>query len=119
MWNEDNRIINVTWEYQESLPAQGQHDKSLKSYPSLPAQLDSHSDTQSGLETVLDLWVPSHLPVWASFWVLQWSEAEQNTQAILVQCLYMQTSVTEKKQMLPECNNITQIYRESELHIIL
>jgi len=39
----------------ENLPAQGQHDKSLKSYPSLPAQLDSHSDTQSGLETVLDL----------------------------------------------------------------
>jgi hypothetical protein len=31
----------------------------------------------------------------------------------------MQTSVTEKKQMLPEYNNITQIYRESELHIIL
>lgn len=53
--NEDDRIINVIWEYQENLPAQGQHDKSLKSYPSLPAQLDSHSDTQSGLETVLDL----------------------------------------------------------------
>ena len=79
MWNKDDRIIDVIWEYQENLPAQGQHDKSLKSYPSLPAQLDSHSDTQSGLETVLDLWVPSHLLVLASFWVLQWSEAEQHT----------------------------------------
>ena len=79
MWNEDDRIINVSWEYQENLPAQAQHDKSLKSYPSLPAQLDFHSDTQSGLETVLDLWVPSHLLVLASFWLLQWFEAEKHT----------------------------------------
>ena len=39
----------------ENLLVQEQHDKSLKYYPLQPAQLDSNSDTQSGLETDLDL----------------------------------------------------------------
>jgi hypothetical protein len=85
-------------DFRGTLPAQEQHDRSLKSYPSQPDRLDSHYGTQSGLGTDPNLEVLSHLLVLALFLVLQWFEAEHKNNSGLTAL----SAATEKEQILHE-----------------